>query len=76
MLNFILQNKLYMYGGVEGNEIFKDLWIYSIIVNIWLVQRYISIVFMGVVGYIVYIIRGVMYVLFGYSFIYGYQNRI
>lgn len=65
-----------MFGGVEGNETSKDLWTYSTTANTWSVQRYTSTVPMGVAGHTAHIIRGVMYVLFGYSPIYGYQNRI
>lgn len=70
------QNKLYMFGGVEENETSRDLWTYSTTAGTWSVQRYTSTVPMGVAGHTAHIIRGVMYVLFGYSPIYGYQNRI
>lgn len=76
MLNLTLQNKLYMFGGVEENETSRDLWTYSTTAGTWSVQRYTSTVPMGVTGHTAHIIRGVMYVLFGYSPIYGYQNRI
>nr|XP_022341694.1 attractin-like protein 1 isoform X2 [Crassostrea virginica] len=70
------QNKLYMFGGVEGNDTSRDLWTYSVGAQTWSVQHYNSTVPMGVAGHTAHIVRGVMYVLFGYSPIYGYQNRI
>ncbi|XP_061186273.1 attractin-like protein 1 isoform X2 [Saccostrea echinata] len=72
------QNKLYVFGGVEGNVTSRDLWIFNTTSLSWSVQRYNSTVPipMGVAGHTAHIVKGVMYVLFGYSPIYGYQNRI
>ncbi|XP_062573722.1 attractin-like protein 1, partial [Saccostrea cucullata] len=72
------QNKLYVFGGVEGNVTSRDLWIFNTTALTWSVQHYNSTVPipMGVAGHTAHIVRGVMYVLFGYSPIYGYQNRI
>ncbi|XP_056005895.1 attractin-like protein 1 isoform X1 [Ostrea edulis] len=70
------QNKLYMFGGVLGDETSKDLWTYDTMTQTWVRQHYNRTIPMGVAGHSAHVVKGVMYILFGYSPLYGYQNRI
>lgn len=65
-----------MFGGVLGDETSKDLWTYDTMTQTWVRQHYNRTIPMGVAGHSAHVVKGVMYILFGYSPLYGYQNRI
>lgn len=65
-----------MFGGVVDKDTTKELWIYDISNSTWTLKNYNSTPPVAVASHTAHIINGVMYILFGYSPIYGYKNRI
>ncbi|CAG2228092.1 unnamed protein product [Mytilus edulis] len=70
------QGKLYMFGGVVDKDTTKELWVYDLSSNQWTLKNYNSTPPVAVASHSAHVINGVMYILFGYSPIYGYKNRI
>ncbi|XP_063432339.1 attractin-like protein 1 isoform X2 [Mytilus trossulus] len=70
------QGKLYMFGGVVDKDTTKELWVYDLTSNLWTLKNYNSTPPVAVASHTAHVINGVMYILFGYSPIYGYKNRI
>ncbi|VDI59797.1 Hypothetical predicted protein, partial [Mytilus galloprovincialis] len=70
------QRKLYMFGGVVDKDTTKELWVYDLSSNLWTLKNYNSTPPVAVASHSAHVINGVMYILFGYSPIYGYKNRI
>lgn len=68
-----MQGDLYLFGGVKGTVIMKDLWKYNIASNTWSSldsgPRNIS-------GHTSHVVNGKMLVIFGYSPDYGYSNEV
>ncbi|BFY98775.1 hypothetical protein BsWGS_01815 [Bradybaena similaris] len=67
------QGDLYLFGGVNGTVIMKDLWKYNISSKTWSSltsgPRSIS-------GHTSHVVNGKMLVIFGYSPDYGYSNEV
>lgn len=65
-----------MFGGVVDKDTTKELWVYDLSSNLWTLKNYNSTPPVAVASHSAHVINGVMYILFGYSPIYGYKNRI
>ncbi|CAC5410801.1 Attractin,Attractin-like protein 1 [Mytilus coruscus] len=70
------QGSLYMFGGVVDKDTTKELWVYDLSSKLWTIKNYNSTPPVAVASHTAHVINGVMYILFGYSPIYGYKNRI
>ena len=65
-----------MFGGVVGKDTTKELWVYNIASGAWSLRYHNATPPVAVASHTAHIIGGVMYIIFGYSPIYGYKNRI
>ena len=83
MICVVLQNNLYMYGGLLDNEITDELWLYNISASEWIPINLAMIKsvhaasqYLKVVGHTAHVIGDIMYVIFGHSPVYGYLNTV
>lgn len=70
----LFQNQLYMYGGIVGNNISNELWMFHIGLRTWTLIRDSTWEDrqLAVSGHTAHVVRGIMHVLFGYSPVYGF----
>ncbi|GAB1604315.1 attractin-like protein 1 isoform X2 [Argonauta hians] len=72
------ENQLYMYGGVVGNNISNEFWMYDLTLRVWTLLQNSSWEKsqLAVSGHTAHVVDGVMHVFFGHSPIYGYLHCI
>lgn len=70
----LFENQLYMYGGVVGNNISNELWMFHIGLRTWTFVRDSTGEDrqLAVSGHASHVVNGVMHVLFGHSPVYGF----
>lgn len=73
VLIFILQDSLYLYGGVHKTVTVKDLWKYNITSKAWTKLQPGPY---NISGHTVHVVDSTMIIIFGYSPDYGYSNKI
>ena len=70
------QGSLYMFGGVVDKDTTKELCVYNLTTSTWMMKNHNTTPPIAVASHTAHIINGIMYIIFGYSPIYGYKNRI
>jgi hypothetical protein len=65
-----------MFGGVVDKDTTKELWVYNLTTSTWMMKNHNTTPPIAVASHTAHIINGIMYIIFGYSPIYGYKNRI